>query len=194
MRKLISPEEQEKRKRRNQLIIGLVLIGLMVFSSVGFAFSNTSETGTESESLDYNGFIFTKKGDYWSVTINGYDFITKHNPREVEDISLFGQPSLQNYVGKPLYFVGENGDHFAEIDRNLRDRFVLRVGNACLNNTDCEENYPIKDCTDNIIVYREARNEKEELYIEDSCVYIISSYQNQSRYADAYLFKVLGIK
>ncbi|MBS3093219.1 hypothetical protein J4456_01410 [Candidatus Pacearchaeota archaeon] len=195
MQKIISQEQRARKQKINQLIIGLVLIGLMLFSTIGFAFSNTVQTEDNTETKNINGIEFIRTGDFWTFSVSGYEFVTKHNPEDVQHISVLTGPTLQSYVGKPLYFVGENGEHFSEMDGNVRDRFVQRISNACIDEKDCLENYPMKNCIDdNLIVYREAMNESEKIYFEDNCSYIVSSYANQSEYADALLFKLLGIK
>ncbi len=194
MRKIVSGEVREKQSKRNQMIIGIVLLLLMIISTLGFAFiNNTSSNSVGSDSVDYNDVRFTREFDYWKFTFNNYEFLTRYNSQETSDITVPGFITLQDYVNKPLYFVGENGDHFLELQRNL-DRFALRISEACLDS--CEKDLPIKNCkTDTIIVYKEVKkeDEKERIYQEDKCVYIISRIENRARYADALLFKLLGL-
>jgi len=195
MKALISQEEKDKKLKRNHLIMGLILILLMVFSTLGFAFGNRINSNSVEE-VEYKGIKFVRNpsSGYWSFNIQGVDFITRYNPTETQDINFLNYQTINNYVNKPLYFVGESGEHFSELDRNLRDRFVLRTSGACLDD-ECEGNFPVKDCSqDNIIVVKEAVDGEEKIYQEENCIYIIASFANQVRYADAYLFDLLGIK
>lgn len=196
MRKIISKEDKANKIKRNQLFMGIFLIVIMVFSSIGFAFVNNSNTQNQQTSIEHAGIEYINNGDSWFFNHQGSDFITKYNPTELSDISFSNFNTIQNYKNKPLYFIGKSGEHFTELNRNLRDRFVLRIADACLENGDeeCDENFPIKNCTDNLIVYKEAIDEEEEIYQEDNCFFIISSFANQSRYADALLFDLLGIR
>jgi len=192
MKKIVTKQEQAKKTRRNQLIIGGVLILLMVFSTLGYALSSRSDEG-ESGKINYNGIEFVKSSEYWYFNIQGQDFITRYNPKEVENISFSSYLSIGNYQDKPLYFVG-SGDSVFEIGRNL-DSFILRTQYACLVGEECEEDLPTKDCSeDNVIVIKEPLdNGTRSIYQNDNCIFIIADYINQTKYADAFIFEILGI-
>ncbi len=193
MRKILSRDEKDKKVRRNQLVIGMILIGVMIFGTLGYAFSGRENEN--SEKIEYKGIEFIKTNDYWNFNLQGYDFITKYNPQETENISFLSYSSMNNYANKPLYLVSEFNEPNYEISRNLNP-FVLRIQNACISEDDCIGNLPIKNCSaDNIIIIKEINNEspKEEIYQQDSCIFIIASLENQTRYVDSFLFKILGI-
>lgn len=194
MKKIITRDEKDNKVKRNQLIIGLILILVMVFGTVGYAFSDKSNGN--SEKIEYNDIEFIKNNDYWDFSIQNYNFVTKYNPQETENISFLSYSSINNYANKPLYLVSDFNEPNYEISRNLNP-FVLRIQKACLNEP-CEGNLPIKNCSsDNIIIIQEPKNEKEDIkesiYQQDNCIFIISSIENQTRYVDAFLFKTLGI-
>ena len=191
MRKITTKKDQVRKTRKNQLIIGIVLIGLMVFSTVGYALVG-NETDS-SNSIDYKGVEFVEDSGYWFFSVQGIDFSTIYNPLELEDIVPVVYSTFNSYSNKPLYFVGE-GDAVYEIARNLNP-FVLRIQSSCLSNEDCLGDFPIKDCSlDNVIIIREPlENENEFVYQEENCVFIVSNSENQAEYADAFLFKILGI-
>tara|TARA_B100000315_G_C14435529_1_gene522232 strand:- start:119 stop:718 length:600 start_codon:yes stop_codon:yes gene_type:complete len=199
MKRIISNEDRERVNRRNQLIVGIILILLMLFSTVGFAFS-FGISGNAVEEIEYNGIEFSRDVNtgYWNFNIDNNDFFTVYNPEEVQDIKFVNHKTMQNYAGKPLYFIGEAGDGFAELYRAISN-FALRIGGACLDE-ECEEDYPIKDCgIDNVIIIEEVidnveDNIEEGVTTQNNCVYIRSKPENLVKYADAYLFNLLGIK
>lgn len=196
MKKIVNSEDREKIAKRNQLIVGLVLILLMLFSTIGFAFS-FGVTGNAVEEVEYGGIEFVRDYNtgYWIFEKDGSEFYTIYSPEEVADFNFINYKTIQSYAGKPLYFVGEAGDGFAEFYRALSG-FVLRVGGACLDET-CEEDYPIKDCSsDNVIIIEEVSevDAKEEIFTDVNCVYIRAKPENLVKYVDAYLFDLLGIK
>ena len=196
MRKIITRDARDKTVKRNQLIMGVVLIGLMVFSTLGFAFSNKISNNGGVEEVEYKGVKFVRGSNgYWSFNVNGNDFLTLYNPKETTDIASLNYLTLGIYSNKPLYFVGEQGEHLSEIVRNLNP-FIQRVSSACLPGDDCQGDFPVKDCkVDNVIVLKEAdEGGDERIYQEDNCVYIVASFSNQVRYADKFLFEILGIK
>ncbi len=193
MRKIITQEKQNKKTKRNQLVIGLVLIVLMLFSVIGYALSGRGDDN--SKTIEYNEIKFTQDNSgYWNFKIQGQNLITKYNPKETEDISFFNSLNMADYSNKPLYLIGGFAESNYEIARNLNS-FVLRTQEACLNEKDCLKDFPIKNCSiDNIIVIKEPEEDlKEKIYQEENCLFITASLQNQTRYTDAFLFKILGI-
>ena len=189
------PNKRERKSKINALILGLLLIGLMVFSTVGFAFSGRSDNSTEKSVIEYNNIEFIKEGDYWRSNIQGQEFYTMYNPEEVRDINFLNFLTLQNYIQKPLYIVGDYPEPSSEVLRNL-DSFILRFNQACLEEENCLEDFPIKNCLkDNIIVFEEIKSgEGERALQEENCFFIKSSLANQTRYVDAYLFDLLGLR
>ena len=194
MQKILTKKEQDKKTKQKQLIIGLVLILLMVFSTLGYALNDKSKENNNENKVQYNGVNFIKQGDFWEFHISSYQFLTMYNPEEVKDISFLNILTLQSYTNKPLYFVGENNDVIFELSKNLNG-FVQRMQKACLSEEECsDENLPIKNCSeDNIIIIKEPLDDKETIYEEDNCAFIISNSSNQLKYADAFLFKILGL-
>ena len=200
MRRIITKTQQNKKTKRNQLIIGLLLIGLMLFSVIGYALSGRG-TEEDLEKIEYKGIEFVQDNSgYWSFKIDGIDFLTKYNPEETEKISFSSDLNIADYSNKPLYFVGIFQEPNFEINRNLNS-LVLRVQEACLSKNDCENDLPIKNCSvDNIIVIKELEidledesEEKENIYQQENCVFITASLGNQTKYADKFLFNILGI-
>ncbi|MDD5740885.1 MAG: hypothetical protein PHH54_02780 [Candidatus Nanoarchaeia archaeon] len=193
MKGILSREEKGKKVRRSQLIIGLILILVMVFGTVGYAFSDKSDENPEK--IEYNGVKFIKANEYWNFNLNGNSFITKYNPKEVENITLVSYLSINSYTNKPLYIVSDSNEPNYEISRNLNP-FVLRIQNSCISEEDCIGNLPVKNCSeDNVIIIKEPKTEgiTESIFQQDNCIFITSSIENQTRYADVFLFKILGI-
>lgn len=194
MRKIISLEEKDNKTKRNQLIIGGVLILIMIFSTVGYALGDKEDK--EEDKKEYNGIEFIKDSSgYWYFEIQGQQFTIINNPENISKISFLSYLTLNNYLNKPLYFIGDIGEGSSEISRNLIERFVLRVQQACLEKENCTGNFPVKNCSsDNLIVFKEVlNNETERMYQEEKCVFIFAKSENQSKYADKFLFKLLGI-
>ncbi|MBT4165512.1 hypothetical protein HOE04_00550 [archaeon] len=193
MKKLLTKKQQQKKDRRNQLIVGILLIALMLFSTLGYALGGKSTEDAKNK-VDYKDITFTKTSGYWSFNYQGTTFNTLYNPTELQDIPVLTQSTLQSFSQKTLYFVGEFGESASEIARNLNP-FVLRINNACLPNTNCTTDSPTKNIsTDNIIVFQEpTENQQENIYQQEKAIFITASYTNQTKLADALLFKILGI-
>lgn len=195
MRKIITNEERAKIVRKNQIIVGIVLIFLMMVSTFSFAFINKTSNGLNEE-VEYKGIKFLRdETGFWSFNVQGNNFLTLYNPKETENISFFDNHKIENYFNKPLYFTGDES-HFQELAKNLNG-IALRINNACLEGEDCKDNkLPVKKCSDNIIVFKDIDKESAEnkIYQQENCVFIEANYQEQARYSDAFLFGLLGIK
>jgi len=192
MRKIISREDRDKKNKRNQIIVGIFLIGIMIFGTLGYAFSGNSED--KKEVLRYKGIDFIKDdSEYWRFNIQGVDFITKYNPEEVEDVDADMSLFINDYKNKPLYFISEFQEPIFELGGNL-NQFVLRINEACLDEENCLGNLPIKNCSiDNVVVFEEVLNESGKIYQEDNCIFISADWNEQVRYSDAFLFEILGV-
>lgn len=191
MRRIITRTQQDKTTKRNHLIMGLLLIGLMLFSVIGYALSGRGAE-EDFEKIEYNGIEFIQDNSgYWNFKIQGQNFMTKYNPEETEEISFSSDLDVADYLNKPLYFVGIFQEPSFEINRNLNS-LALRVQEACLSKKDCENDLPIKDCSvDNIIVINEG--DDENIYQDENCIFITASLGNQTKYADKFLFNILGV-
>jgi hypothetical protein len=190
MKKILTKEQEQKKKTRNQLIIGFILIGLMMLSTAGYAFNNGNDED-QTYKIKFKGIDFIKSNDYWMFEKDALTYATTYNPNEVNDVPITNSFNIELYKDKPLYFVDKEGVQNIELARNFNS-VALRIQSACLDNN-CSQNYPIKSCaSDNIIVYNLPKdNENERVYQNLKCVYIIASEENQTRVSDAFLFNTL---
>jgi len=202
MRKIISKHEEGRKRKRNQLIVGGVLIFIMFFSVLGYSFRGGDEN---TKKINYNGFEFINQNDFWILNTENFYFVFKNNPKQVEEIGG-DLEYLENYYDKPLYIYSENSESEIEIYRNLfyQNQIVQRMQSACLDenitNTtlgerivlECDENLPIKNCEDNFIIIKEDNNTK--ITQNKNCVFIFGQQENLTKITDEFLFKILGIR
>lgn len=181
-------EERERKETRSKLIIGLILVGVMVLSTAGYAFYNTKKE--EVKRIEYRGVEFVLEEDgLWHFNIQEQEFSTFYNPRETENISSLMFMSFQNYAGKVLYFSSDSErEGIEEIIRNIRG-FILRTQYVCLD--ECEGEWAVKTCEDNVVIIKEVG--ENLIRQENSCIYILASEGEVMRVSDAFIFKILGI-
>lgn len=189
MKQIISREETEKKERRNKIIIGLILVGIMVISSAGYAFFGTDKTSAEK--IQYNNIEFSLQDDnLWHAKIQDYEFSAFYNPKDTENISGIVTLKLGNYYNKPLFFSYDSDRQAVEeISRNIAS-FTQRVQYVCLD--ECKEDFPVKNCTDNIIIIKDLNISL--IKQEDNCVYILADRDNILRASDAFVYKILGVQ
>jgi len=191
MRKILSKEEEAKRSRRNQFLIGGAMILIMLASVLGYAFGR-DQTADSNEKIIYNGLEFTKQSELWNVILGSYQFSFKYNPNETERINS-ALNLLENYSGKPLYLLTENTEAGSEIYRNLfyQNQIVERVQDACLAGEKCDKNSPVKTCESNFIIIKESNN--GGIRQQQNCVFIEGNIGNLTKLSDEFLFKITGI-
>ena len=192
MRRIQTQADIDKKNKRNGIILGVVLVGLLVLSTVGYSLSGSFGGDNKEE---FNGYKFEKNGVYWVLNLQDRQFAFQNLPQEVADVSVFGFYDLNSYFEKVLYFV--NLDKSNEAGQEILDnlgRYILRWQEACLysddNQTNCDSNLPVKTCEDNLIIFKEGVNNATSVKKEDNCVYISGDLLRGS---DAFLYKLLGI-
>ena len=187
MRRINSKYQEDKKRKRNQLILGLTLIFVMFFSVIGYSFQGIVSNDETIEKFNYNDFEFTEQNGFWILNKNNINFIFRYNPNEVPEINS-ELKNINNYNGKPLYIFSESTEAESEIRTNLFQS-VERIQNACLE--ECDKNLPIKTCEDNFIIIKEG---DEKIVQENNCVFITGKIEDLTKLADEFLFKILEIK
>jgi hypothetical protein len=185
-----SKEDIKKRQRKNQWIIGGILILVMLGSTFGIIVDSFGKNNSSTSKVEYNGYKFVDQNGFWTTTIGSYQFQFKYNPQQVERIST-KLNYINTYSGTPLYVSSEDYVAEVEIYRNLGN-VVQRFQGACLNETNCPENWPIKDCSNNFIILKVANESK--IYQDQKCVFIEGPVENLTQNTDEYLFWITGIE
>ena len=189
MKRLRAKGSEAKKQKKNQTIIGIVLIFVMfgsVFGVIVGSFGNRED----SSKVEYNGFEFIKQSNFWILELGDLDFMFKYNPNEVEKIDS-ELKYLNHYYDKPLYISSENNEATYEIASNL-GQITLRMQNACLNETNCKEDLPLKTCEDNFIIIKEKN--QTNIIQDNNCVFIQGPKENLTMISDEFLFHILGIR
>jgi hypothetical protein len=202
MRKLSNKKEEQKRKQRNQIIIGVILVVVMFGSVFGLATMNFDNENNDN-SVNYNGYEFYGQNNYWYLGIGERDFVFQYNPYQIQDsfnVTTENLRYLNDYSGQALYLNSyDSPTSEGEIVR-VFNGIALRIQRACLaeNGTivdsDCPEDLPLKDCTNNFIIIKEDPEGNERIIQQDKCVFIYGSAENLIKLTDDYLYRIMGIK
>ena len=191
MRKIVSKGKQEKKQKRNQLIIGGVMIFILSLSIVGYGLGGKS--AEQENKITYKGYEFVERNGFWITEIGNFEFSFMHNPNDIEEIDS-DLNLLNSYSSKPLYISSEDMGASNEIYRNLfyQNKIVQRMQLACLEGGECEdEGLPIKTCEDKFIIIREAK--VTEVVQNNSCVFIEGKIEDLTKITDGFLLNILGI-
>ena len=181
MRKIVSKEIEEKKAKRNRMILGFFLVFIMFFSVAEYAFLSSPDTQTnpETNSITFNGLKFTSQNGYWILNKDGTNFIFRYNPNQIKPINSEINV-IENYYNKPLYIKTSNINAEAEIRTNI----AVFVNGVII--TDKE------NCKDNTII-AEGKN-ISKIYQQENCVYIQGTESELVKLTDEFLFKIFEIR
>ena len=190
MRKITSKYKEARKKKRSQLIVGLVLIFIMFFSVLGYALGGKDTTTQDSTGVIYNGFEFENQNGLWTLYRGNFLFVFAYNPEQVGEANI-NVNTLDNYYQKPLYISSEDVEAETEIARNI-GQLALRTQPACLEFQNCTgQNLPTKTCEDNFIII--GVDDVPYIVQEDNCVFIKGPREDLLQLTDQFLFKTIGI-
>lgn len=194
MRKIYTRRDEIKKQKRNTLIISVILIVVISLSVFGIV-ANSFGSEQEGQNIIYNGYLFSPSGNSWVLQEGDFQFIFLNNPNLLENITFESNELklLSSYVQQVLYLSSEDSTVSYQIYQNL-GIFLTRVQSACLDEDkeDCQEDFPIKNCTDNFIIIRES--DSNRIFQQDNCVFIEGQKQDLNKLTDIFLLKVMGIK
>ena len=200
MKKIRTKYSEAKKQKRNQMIVGIVLIFVM-FGSVFGVIVGSFGQNKDNSNIKYNNIKFVEQNDFWFANKGGLNFVFKNNPNQVEKIDV-ELNYFNSYENKPLYIYSEDYMAELEVSRNFfyQNQIVQRVQSACLDEeadifnltSTCETNSPIKNCEDNFIIIRESNETK--IMQNENCVFIQGKKENLIKITDEFLFNVFGIR
>ncbi len=186
MRKIETKEEKKLRERRKNIILTIVIIFIMVFSTFAYAIFSREDNPNERIKIRINGRDFFYNGyGYWLTQKEGKSFIFNNLPNETKNIYVDNLKDL-NYKGKKVYFVNSKPSFSLIID-NIED--ITFFQEACLDEKCSEEkNLPIKDCSDYLIIFKDS--EETRVLKDKNCLVLEGDSEKAT---DAFLYKFLGI-
>lgn len=179
MRKIGSDKEDERKRKRNVLLISLFILFVLLIGTIGYGFLSKTDYANQDETSQKIRYT----GSSWIVNINGQDYQFSNSPDSVSNISVNIDGNLASYVSSPLYIASDNNAVNVEIYSAL-NRHISRIQNACYG--PCEKDLPEKDCTENLIVWKDSPENK--VFQTDKCIFI----EGDLAAVDAFLYKFLG--
>jgi len=176
-----------KNKKFLVSIVGFFIIFLMVLSSL-----NVFETPDNTSKIKYKNYVFNKQDTRWITYINNKPFVFFYNPLDVENLTI----PYYNFLQSKLYISYDPKDAANERFVLERSAFVLQNSNirpvlACYSEKDCPD-IPIINCSNDAGLYFKYANDTK-VYIEDNCLILQGTTDDQLKYLDKIFFNLLGI-
>jgi hypothetical protein len=211
MRPIETHEAKEKRKHRDSVILGIIIVGILILSTVGFAVLESSQENNKNTQTTYNNYDFVKTDYGWQTTVQilGQSIVlnTKYLPSEVENISMEGDPILDDFYNKAIFLVASEQNEIQAISEyGIFEGLAERMQFACSlensNSSTClEKNWPIKSCDDanqqnTIIIVKETKDINDNsttINYKNSCIQIQGKGAELIKANEKAIFKILGI-
>lgn len=179
IRKIQSAEESERKRKRNTLILSIIMIAILVFSTAGyFTFREEGNAGNEK---------VENVGGEWIIKYGEQSMRVSNAPEIVQNTTILTSLNLEDYYGKVVY-VSSNDEEFYEMASSL-GKYTERMQPACFG--ECEKNLPEKNCTSEKLIVVMPKNESEgsKIYEEDNCLFITGGIKA----VDAFIYKIFNI-
>ena len=124
MKRLVSKSQNKKKEQRNQLLLGIFLVFLMLVGIFGYGIGNLGKSS--SEKIEYGGYEFILENGIWKLVLPNINLYFTYNPEETENLSIDFSLSknLNDYYEEKLYISSDNSESFIEIYRNLSPFFL----------------------------------------------------------------------
>jgi hypothetical protein len=180
MKRIRTSEEIARKKRINTIIISSVMLLLLVFSTIGFAFVSQPSYGNDDISEDYNvdqtGRVYV---DYQGLRI---ELLSSYD--EIIDVRYEVDLIPAIYNGQTVYIASENEGIYQQLLNVFGRGVASRVQRACYG--PCEDDLPEKECNDMLIVWRE--NIEQKVSQEENCIFI----DGDLRAVDAFVYNLFS--
>ncbi len=180
MRSIQTASSLEKQQKKRKRIGGIIIIGLLLLSTLGFAISGTGITKQKKpEGLQYDG-------QYWTYFVSGiprYRFAYGLEDLNFENASLI--KTLSDFENKNLFIDSDDSSSIQEIAVNLGN-YVSKISEACYGS--CSKDIPELTCdTDGILIVIEP--EGNSISENGNCVFI----KGDLKKVDTFLYNLLKL-
>ncbi len=190
----------EKKKKHAQLIFGLFVVALMVFSAFGFVMSYSSGSGSTYKYGDYT-FRSTEQG--LKAKIGGKTSYFTSFPGDLEDIELPASVAASLSNTKMVYLTSDPDSRFFRdiglveyyFQDELNDLFgIYGVISITKNST---YQLPVISCSDataSVPVLYLMQSNETKISFEDNCIMVEAPSQSVFvRLKDRIIFSLLGV-
>lgn len=182
MRRILSRDELARKEKRRNRTISLILLGIMVFGTAGFAFVYNSENDNSGKNVQ--GKV-QNLGNSWVADYGDQTLVFSSSPESLNSTKAGFISDVNQYYSKPLYIDSESETIYYEIYSTL-GRYAERSQHVCYG--DCENStWAEKNCTDNVIVFRPG--DENKITQSQNCIFI----NGDIRAVDAFLYRIFGL-
>ncbi len=181
IRPLESTEQKLLREKKRRRWISIIMLGILVLSSVGYAFLSYQGNSSEQTTNPTRGI--GADGRYYFL-FGEQQLSLLHAPDAVSSTAVNTSRTLQDYASKTVYIVNDNPSISYELESTLG--IYYRLQPAC--HGACEKDLPEKNCSDALIIWKDSLENR--VYEQEQCVFI----EGDLRAVDAFLYRIFGVQ
>ena len=178
MDRIRSREELEKSKKKKVFWVSVIMLGLLVTSTAGFAFLSGGSFGSSGGAVNTG----TDSGNPSNQNIDYGDVLDIDE--NITSIPVDIENTLYSYSGVNLYIASDDDEALGLIGSALSG-YASKISIGCYGA--CEEDLPEKICSDDLIVYRESNVSR--IYQNQSCIFIEGDLDS----VRAFVYKLSGV-
>ncbi len=188
-----------KIELNKQTMMGLFIVFLMVFSTIGFVY--VGFTGDDQQTqYDYNNYKFEILNNQWKLDYNKNELFYYYHPTQLADILYPADigPSISNANVVYLTFVPETDLEYIDVARiQINNALTLKNKLPQQGIADFNLNYnlPLIDCanqTDPVIKIIPT-NKTTEIKQDANCITIEASKDGIIKLAEKLSYNILGV-
>ena len=189
-------EQKEQTRTPKKIIYTVIIAGIMIFSVIGFAATQSSK-----QSQKYNDLNFKLEGQKWATKIDGQKFSFYYLPYEVEYIRSDNIDTLKN--ARMVYLTFDPNQKYLQIIDLMRFELANDFSNIniytvqSVTSTSGLYNLPTITCSNAtqftpVMEFRESN--KTEVINQDNCIILKApSDQEFIKVKDLISYKILGV-
>ncbi|HII30226.1 hypothetical protein COT48_05185 [Candidatus Woesearchaeota archaeon CG08_land_8_20_14_0_20_47_9] len=201
--------KKQKGKKPDYTTYIVLLILLVIVSVTTSRYIQSRRASNNSDVIEYNHFIFEKRGGMWHTQWQRdgdiYNLLLRFNPYEVENVTITGGLD-DRFISSEVYVTFDPSYTAtltyvalgaAELSLNMaRGLDITPVAACTINITDACSNRPIINCTntEQAVVYIREDDEPAGLYLQGNCITISGRGMEILRAVDRLLYAWYGIE
>ena len=182
MRQIGSQETEAQSRKKSSQIFSIILLALLVFSTLGYAFFSNPDTGSQTQTSTGSEVQQISAGQ-WAFNFGTSQIILTTSPDEAKNISLIDKPNLADFTQQVVYI--DASDVIASTIGNAISPYTARIQQACYGS--CTRDLPEHNCNDTMIIWK--NSDKQQIYKQDKCYFI----DGDKRAVDAFLYSIFGM-
>ena len=201
-----SRRREEKQLKRNKMVLGILITVIMVGSTVGYFFGDTSNANTlEYKAKDGKKYSFEQSASQLYTKINGQNMFFYSHPLDVLELNISNEAIYLLENAKVFYLTfdpdARDVQYIEQTRFDLEKDFITLkkyVISGVAKNSTLYANFEIITCKNStvytpVINFVYANNTETGGYVKDSCIIFEGRSNDFLRFRDFIVYKLYDV-